>query len=86
MQTAVAKHDPRARKVTKVDDFAYVKDATFLKAAFDLGLLDKGERDTLKEALDPPKQVRPPQRSTSRASTRLEGSSRTSSGSCSSSA
>jgi hypothetical protein len=41
-----------ALTVKKVDDFAYIKDATFLKAAFDLGLLDKGQRDTLQDALD----------------------------------
>jgi hypothetical protein len=49
---AVQKHDPKARSIGKVDDFAYVKDKTFLLAAQDLGLIDKGERDTLQENLD----------------------------------
>lgn len=52
VNAAIAKHDPRARAVSKVDDFAYVKDKVFLLAAFDLGLVDKGERDTLQEGLD----------------------------------
>lgn len=52
VNVAIAKHDPKARAVSKVDDFAYVKDKVFLLAAFDLGLVDKGERDALQEGLD----------------------------------
>ena len=52
LNAAIQKHDPGARKVTKLDHFAYVKDATTLQAAQELGLFDKSERDTLKEALD----------------------------------
>jgi hypothetical protein len=49
---AVQKHDPKARSINKIDDFAYVKEAVQLLAALGLGLLDKSEKDTLEEALD----------------------------------
>lgn len=49
---AVQKHDPRARIVNSVDDFAHVKDSTTLLAAKDLGILDKNEKDTLTDALN----------------------------------
>lgn len=52
VNAAIGTHDAKARAVKKLDDFAYIKDATFLKAAFDLGLIDKAERGTLEEALD----------------------------------
>ena len=45
------KHDPKVRPVTRLDDFAHVKDATALLAAKDLGILDKNQKDTLTEAL-----------------------------------
>lgn len=50
--TAVQKHDPKARAVKSLDDLAYVKDATTLLAAKELGILDKNEKDTLTEALN----------------------------------
>ena len=49
---AIQKHDPKARPVKSIDDFAHVKDATTLLAAKDLGILDKNEKDTLTEALN----------------------------------
>jgi transposase len=49
---AVQKHDPKARTINKIDDFAYVKEAVQLLAAMGLGLLDKSEKDTLEESLD----------------------------------
>lgn len=49
---AVQKHDPKARAVKSLDDFAYVKDATTLLAAKELGILDKNQKDTLTEALN----------------------------------
>ncbi len=49
---AVQKHDPKARTVNRVDDFAHLKDATTLLAAKDLGILDKNEKDTLTEGLN----------------------------------
>jgi len=51
LNAAIQKHDPKARSVSKVDQFAYIKDSTTLLAAADLGLLDKNQRDTLEEAL-----------------------------------
>jgi hypothetical protein len=38
--------------VTKLEDFAYIKDATALLAFQELGIVDKGEKATLGEALD----------------------------------
>jgi hypothetical protein len=52
LNPAISKHDPRARQVTKLEDFAYIKDATALLAFQELGILDKGEKATLGEALD----------------------------------
>jgi hypothetical protein len=49
---AIVKQDPKARVVKKLDDFAYVKDRTFLDSCPDMGVLDKGEKDTLVEALN----------------------------------
>jgi hypothetical protein len=50
--TAVQKHDPKSRAITKIDDFAYVKESILLLAASDLGIVDKNEKDTLTEALN----------------------------------
>jgi hypothetical protein len=52
LNSAITKHDPKARTLTKLEDFAYIRDATALLAFQDLGILDKGEKATLGEALD----------------------------------
>jgi hypothetical protein len=52
LKAALQKHDPKARNVTKIDDFAWVKDKYLLLACGELGLLDKGERGTLEDALN----------------------------------
>jgi hypothetical protein len=52
LNAAVLKHDPKARNVGKVEDFAYIKDAVTLLALQELGILDKGEKATLEEALN----------------------------------
>lgn len=52
LNTAIAKHDPKARPVNKLEDFAYIRDATALLAFQELGILDKGEKTTMGEALD----------------------------------
>ena len=49
---AIQRIDKRVPSVSKIDDFAYVKDATVLLAAKDLGVLDKNEKDVLTEALN----------------------------------
>ena len=51
LNRALTKQDPKARQVKKIEDFAWVKDRTFLDACPELGVLDKGEKDTLVEAL-----------------------------------
>lgn len=50
--STLQKHDPKARAIGTVDDFAHVKDATTLLLAKDLGILDKNEKDTLTDALN----------------------------------
>ncbi len=50
--SAVQKHDPKARQIKTVDDFAYVKEAVQLLAALDLGVLDKSQKDALVDALN----------------------------------
>ena len=52
LNAAILKHDPKARLVSKLDDFAYIRDKVILLAAQELGKLDKGQRETLEEALN----------------------------------
>lgn len=52
LNAALTKHDPKARPVNKLEDFAYIRDATMLLALQELGILDKGEKTTLEEALN----------------------------------
>jgi hypothetical protein len=52
LNAGITKHDPKARIVSKVDDFAYIKDTTFILACGELGLVDKGRRGTLEDALN----------------------------------
>jgi hypothetical protein len=52
LNAAILKHDPKARTVKKLEDFAYIKDAVSLLAFQELGILDKGEKGTLEEALN----------------------------------
>lgn len=51
LNAALSKHDPKAHKVSRVDDFAYIKDKVVLLVAQDLGVVDKGQRTTLEDAL-----------------------------------
>jgi hypothetical protein len=51
LNAALTKHDPRARTVSSIDHFSYVKDRITVLAALELGILDKSEKDTLLEAL-----------------------------------
>lgn len=52
LNTALLKHDPKVHRVSKIDDFAYVKDKITLLGLQEMGILDKGQRTTLEEALD----------------------------------
>lgn len=52
VDAAIRTHDPKARALRKADDFANVKDSVALKAFHDLGMIDKGQRATLEEALN----------------------------------
>lgn len=52
LSSAIKTHDPKARDIKKLEDFAQVKDRVALLAFRDLGLIDKGEWTTLQEALD----------------------------------
>jgi hypothetical protein len=51
LNTALQKHDPKVKHVGKIDDFASIKDATTLLACRELAILDKGQWQTLDEAL-----------------------------------
>ena len=52
LNAAVQKQYPKAKTLSKIEDFAYIRDRTFLDASDDFGLLDKGERDALIECLN----------------------------------
>jgi hypothetical protein len=52
VSAAIQKHDPKARPIKSIDDFAYSKEAAQLLAALDLGLFDKSQKDTLTDALN----------------------------------
>ena len=52
LNAAIQKHDPKARSVSTIDHFAYIKDKTTLLAALELGDFDKNEKDTLEESLN----------------------------------
>lgn len=52
VNTALQKQHPKARTVSGVEHFAWISDRVFLEATPDMGLLDKGQKDTLVEALD----------------------------------
>jgi hypothetical protein len=49
---ALQKHDPKARNVGKIEDFAAVKDSVQLLAFREIGLIDKGQWSTLEEGLN----------------------------------
>jgi hypothetical protein len=49
---AIQTHDPKARELKKLEDFAYVKDVRLLEVLFDLGIVDKTEKTMLGQALD----------------------------------
>jgi hypothetical protein len=51
VNSAIKKHDPYARDIHRLDDFAYIKDSLTLLAAKELGVIDKNQKDTLEEAL-----------------------------------
>lgn len=52
LNTSLVKHDPKARRVAKIEDFSAVKDVAQLLGFRDLGIIDKGEWQTLQEGLD----------------------------------
>ena len=52
LNDGLTKQDPKTREVKKIEDFSWVKDRTFLDACPDIGVLDKGEKDMMVQALD----------------------------------
>lgn len=52
LNTAVGKHDQKAKQVSKVEDFSAIKDMIQLLGFRELGLVDKGQWQTLQEGLD----------------------------------
>jgi site-specific recombinase XerD len=52
LNVAIKKHSPNAIDVKTIDDFLYIKDSVTLKAALDLDIFDKSEKDVLEECLN----------------------------------
>lgn len=52
LNTALQKHYKNAKKVTRIDHFAYIREKIQILAAQELGIFDKNEKDTLEEALN----------------------------------
>jgi len=52
VNAAIVKHDGRVKPLKKPEDFATVKDVTQLLSFRELGLIDKGQWQTLQEGLD----------------------------------
>jgi hypothetical protein len=52
VNAAIKKQDPKARNVSRIEHFGWIGDRVFLEAAPDVGLLDKGQKDTLVDALN----------------------------------
>jgi hypothetical protein len=52
LNAALIKHDPKARHVSKIEDYSGVKDVIQLLGFREVGLIDKGEWATLQEGLD----------------------------------
>lgn len=52
LNAAVGKHDQKAKQVSKIEDFSAIKDVIQLLGFRELGLVDKGQWQTLREGLD----------------------------------
>ena len=52
LHSSLLVHDPKSRRVTRINDFAYIKEKIILLSAQDLGLYDKNQRSVLEGALD----------------------------------
>jgi site-specific recombinase XerD len=52
LNNSLRKHNPKAKEIKKIEDFAYIKDSLLLMAAQELGEIDKGEKDSLEDCLD----------------------------------
>lgn len=52
LNAAIAKHDPKAKQVNKLDDLVLIKESILLLAAQELGLYDKNQRLILEECLN----------------------------------
>jgi len=51
VNSAIAKHDAKAKTVAKIDDFSAIKDATQLLGFREMGLVDKGQWQTMQDGL-----------------------------------
>ncbi|MCB0539848.1 MAG: phage integrase N-terminal SAM-like domain-containing protein [Bacteroidetes bacterium] len=52
LNKALQNHYNKAKEIKKIEDFSYIQDALLLKAAQELGEIDKGEKDALEDCLD----------------------------------
>lgn len=48
----IQKHDPKARRVSRLEDLCYLKESKLLLLSQDLGIFDKNEKGILEEALN----------------------------------
>ena len=52
LNVAIKKFDQKARDISKLDHFSYIKDSISILAVAELGLFDKNQKDTLEESLN----------------------------------
>ena len=52
VNSAISKHDPRAKPVRKKDDLVLIKESTLLLVSQELGLFDKNQRSVLEDCLN----------------------------------
>ena len=52
LNQAIGRHTNNSKRVTNVDDFAYIKESVVLKVAVDLGEFDKNQKKILDDCLD----------------------------------
>lgn len=52
LNNAIKKYLPKPKAIKKIEDFAYISDSTLLLVSQDLGIIDKGEKDSLEDCLD----------------------------------
>ena len=52
LNDAIQSHDSKAKVVSSIEDFSYIKDSTVIFVCQDLRIFDKSQKDTVQEALN----------------------------------